>query len=175
MSAPITVAAVVTVAAVIAESVTVETTKCWTDEDAEPNWRNIYDRTRRRWRVIVSRRGCAVRLNHISTGVRAYRRAKPECEHRQCNNETFLSHNQIFLPLFRRFNPTMTRKLPRKISGMFLATDEQRFASLLHARATRAHGANRIMRPDQVRDPCAWRARRVCRTYFLSNTGRYAS
>jgi len=70
MSAPISVATVVTVP-VVAKSRTVITAKRWTDEDAETNWRNIYDRTRRWRRIIVSRRRCAVRLNHISAGVRA--------------------------------------------------------------------------------------------------------
>ena len=69
MPAPITAVAVVTVA-VVAKSTTVIATKCWTDEDAEANWRNKHDRTRRWWRIIVSRRGGAVRLNHIGAGVR---------------------------------------------------------------------------------------------------------
>ena len=73
MTAPVTVAAVETVATVEAKSRTVITTKRWTDDDAEANWRNIYDRARRWWRIIVSWRGYAVRLNHIGAGVRAYR------------------------------------------------------------------------------------------------------
>jgi hypothetical protein len=32
--------------------------------------------------------------------------------------------------LFRRFNPTMIAKLPRKITRMFLATDEHGFARI---------------------------------------------
>ena len=43
----------------------------WADGDAEANWRNINNGARRWWRVIVSRRGCAVRLNHIGAGVGA--------------------------------------------------------------------------------------------------------
>jgi len=38
------------------------------DEDAEANRWNVYDRARRR-RVVVPRRGCAVRLNHIGAGI----------------------------------------------------------------------------------------------------------
>ena len=71
MSAPVSVAAIEPAAAVVTKSRTVITTKRWTDEDTEPNWRNKYDRARRWWRVIISRRGCAVRLNHIGAGVRA--------------------------------------------------------------------------------------------------------
>ena len=82
------------------------------DNDAEANWRNVYDRARRWRRVIVRPRGCAVRFNHIGAGVRAQSSSKPECEHRQYHDETFLSHDRIFLLLFRRFNPTMTAKLP---------------------------------------------------------------
>ena len=50
---------------------TIVTTKRWTDEDAETHWRNVHDRSRRWWSVIVSRRGCAVRLNHLGAGVQA--------------------------------------------------------------------------------------------------------
>ena len=114
MTAPVTAVPVEPVATVETKSRSVITTKRWTDDDAEANWRNIYDRARRWWRIIVSRRGCAVRLNHISAGVRAKRGAKPKCEHRQCNNETFFPHDRLFLQLFCRFNPTMTMKLPRK-------------------------------------------------------------
>jgi hypothetical protein len=32
--------------------------------------------------------------------------------------------------LFRRFNPAMTAKLPGKIIGMFLATDEHGFGRI---------------------------------------------
>ena len=70
-TAPVSVAAVEPVATVVAKSRTVITTKRWTDEDPEANWRDIYDRARRWWRVIVSRRGCAVRLDHIGAGIRA--------------------------------------------------------------------------------------------------------
>ena len=84
MTAPVSVAAVEPVATVEAKSRTVITTKRWTDDDAEANWRNIYDRARRWWRVIVGRRGRAVRLNHICAGVRARNSSKPECQHRQC-------------------------------------------------------------------------------------------
>jgi hypothetical protein len=69
--APVSVAAVEPMGAIVAKSRTVITTKRWTDEDAEANWRNIYYRARRWWRVIISRRGCPVRLNHIGAGVRA--------------------------------------------------------------------------------------------------------
>jgi hypothetical protein len=71
MSAPVSVATVITVSTVVSKSRTVITTKRWTDDHAEADWRNKYDRARRWWRVIVRRRGCAVRLNHIGAGVRA--------------------------------------------------------------------------------------------------------
>ena len=71
MSAPITSAAIEPVATIVTKSRTVITAKRWTDEDAETNWRNKHDRARR-WRgVIVNRRRCPVRLNHIGAGVRA--------------------------------------------------------------------------------------------------------
>src|SRR2546430_10745907 len=47
--------------------------KAWTDDDADANRRrpNVKHRARRRWRrVIVTRRGCAVRFDHICAGVR---------------------------------------------------------------------------------------------------------
>jgi hypothetical protein len=46
-SAPISVAAIEPVSTIEAKSRTVVTTKRWTDDDAEANWRNIYDRARR--------------------------------------------------------------------------------------------------------------------------------
>src|SRR5437773_12235820 len=63
-----------------------------TDGDAERNWRRVYDRARRRWRVIVTARGSAVRLNRVSAGVRAWSSSKRECEHRQCCQYQFFFH-----------------------------------------------------------------------------------
>lgn len=74
----------------------------WSEENAEPNRRKIKGGTRwRRWRVIVTWRRCAVRLNHIRAGIRAQNRSERECEHRQPHYETFLSHIEEFLLLFR--------------------------------------------------------------------------
>ena len=44
MTAPVSVAAVEPVATVIPKPRTVIATKRWADDDAEANWRNIYDR-----------------------------------------------------------------------------------------------------------------------------------
>ena len=80
MTAPVSVAAVEPVGTIETKSRTVITTKGRADDDADANWRNKYDGPRRWRRVIVSRRGCAVRLNHICAGVRALSSSKPECE-----------------------------------------------------------------------------------------------
>ena len=153
-TAPMTTVAVEPAATVEAKSRTVITTKRWTDDDAEANWRNIYDRARRWWRVIVSWRGRAVRLNHISAGVRALRGAKPECEHCQCNNETFFPHDRIFLQLFCRFNPTMTTKLPGKIARMFLATETSVYTDFQVVVATSLCDVGATA--CQFRDASAW-------------------
>jgi hypothetical protein len=44
MSAPVTAAAIEPMATIVTKSRTVITTKRGTEEDAETNWRNIYDR-----------------------------------------------------------------------------------------------------------------------------------
>jgi hypothetical protein len=60
------------------------------DGDAEANWRTVY---RPRWRrIVVTWRGCALRFNHIGTGVRARSSSKRECEHRQCYQYKFFCH-----------------------------------------------------------------------------------
>lgn len=71
MSAPVTAAAIEPASTIVTKSRTVITTKRGTEEDAETNWRNIYDWAWRWRRVIVIRRRCAVWLNHIGAGVRA--------------------------------------------------------------------------------------------------------
>src|ERR1700757_2014440 len=116
--APVSVAAVESVATVesVSSSV-VAITRADEDADANGRRRNKVHRARWWWRVIVIGRGSAVRLNHICAGMRAQSSSKPQCEHRQCNDETFFSHDRIFLLLFRRFNPTMTAKLPRFAEG----------------------------------------------------------
>jgi hypothetical protein len=76
--------------------------------------RGVEDRARWRRRVIVSRCGSAVRLNHFSAGIRAQSRRKPECEHRQCYHNRFFYHDRLSLLLFRRLNPKITAELPTK-------------------------------------------------------------
>src|SRR5438874_9226056 len=78
-------------------------------DDANRRRRSVVDRTR--WRVIVSRRGSAVRLNHLGARVRAQSRPKRECEHYHCYHNKFLHHDRISLLLFGRLNPTVTPKL----------------------------------------------------------------
>src|SRR6266403_3808590 len=72
-----------------------------TNDDAKNRQRrSVYDRARRRWwRVIVSRRWRAVRLNHFSARIRTHSRPKPECECCQCYHENFSSHNLLSLPV----------------------------------------------------------------------------
>jgi hypothetical protein len=113
--APVSVAAVESAATVESVSPSViAIARADDDADANGRRRNVKHRARWWWwRVIVTGCGGAVRLNHFCAGIRAQSSSKPECEHRQCNNETFLSHDRIFLLLFRRFNPTMSAKLPR--------------------------------------------------------------
>src|SRR5438094_10412215 len=69
--------------------------------------RGVEDRARWWRRVIVRRCGRAVRRNHLSPGVRAQRRLKHECEHRQCYHNRFLPRELIFLLVFRRVNAGM--------------------------------------------------------------------
>src|SRR5437870_7960111 len=73
--------------------------------------RSVVDGARRWWRVIVSRRGSAVTLNHLGAGVRAQNRA--ECEDRRYYENNFLRHDRISLLLSGRLNPTSTAKLRR--------------------------------------------------------------
>jgi len=87
------------------------------EEDAEANWRrrNVKDRTRRRWRrVIVTRRGSAIWLDHICSGVRAHRASKPECEYCQYYDDELFPHGCCPFLLFGRFNPSTAAKFPRK-------------------------------------------------------------
>src|SRR5262249_1939126 len=73
------------------------------EEDADANWRKEGHRPGRRWRrVIVTGSRGLVRLNHICASVRTESSSKPECEHRQCHGETFLSHNRIVPPVVLR-------------------------------------------------------------------------
>jgi hypothetical protein len=58
---------------------------------------------------------------------------------------------------------------------MFLTRDEHRFARLSLPCATLAYCEVQIMTAWSISDAFAWRARPNYRTYFLSNSGRYAS
>ena len=86
------------------------------DADAEGNWRTVYDRPRWR-RVIVTRRGCALRFNHIGTSVRAWSSSKRECEHRQCYQYKFFCHVDS-LVLCGGLNPAISAKLPKKMTAV---------------------------------------------------------
>jgi hypothetical protein len=68
MTAPVAAEAVISVAAVEAKSRTIITNPR-SEEDADANRWNKYHRPPRWWRVIITGRGCAVRLNHIRAGV----------------------------------------------------------------------------------------------------------
>ena len=86
------------------------------DANAERNWRAVCDRPR--WgRIIVTRRRCALRLNHIGTGVRAWSSSKRECEHRQCYHYKSFCHVDS-LVFSGGFNPAASAKLPKKIAAM---------------------------------------------------------
>ena len=88
-----------------------------TNDDAKNRQRrSVYDRARRRWwRVIVSRRWRAVRLNHFSARIRTYSRPKPECEYCQCYHENFSFHNLLSLLLVGGLNLIIGAKLLKKI------------------------------------------------------------
>jgi len=86
------------------------------DGDAESNWRTVYDRPWWR-RVIVTRRGCALRFNHIGTGVRARSSSKRECEHRQCYQYKFFCHVDS-LVFSGGLNPATGAKLPKKMTAV---------------------------------------------------------
>jgi len=60
------------------------------DGDAKRR-RRVVDRGGRR--VVVSRRGSAVRLHHLGARARARSRSKPKCEDRQYRYIKFLPHN----------------------------------------------------------------------------------
>ena len=85
------------------------------DGDAEGNWRTVYHRPRWR-RVIVTRRGCALRFNHIGTSVRAWSSSKRECERRQCYQYKFFCHVDS-LVLSGGLNPATSAKLPKKMTA----------------------------------------------------------
>src|SRR5262245_53096354 len=70
-----------------------------TDDDADANGRNEKHWARWWWRVIVTGRGSAVRLDHICAGIRAQSCSKSEREHNQCHHETFLSHKRRVPPV----------------------------------------------------------------------------
>src|SRR5437870_669016 len=61
------------------------------DGDAKRR-RRVVDRGGRR--VIVSRRGTAVRLHHLGARIQARSRSKPECEDRQYRYIKFLPHDR---------------------------------------------------------------------------------
>ena len=85
------------------------------DGDAEANSRTVY---RPRWRrIIVTRRGCALRFNHIGTGVRARGSSKRECEHRQCYQYKFFCHVDSLVSS-GGLNPATSAKLPKKMTAV---------------------------------------------------------
>ena len=96
------------------------------DDDANRRRRSVVDRARRRRRVIVSRRGSAVRFNHLGAGVRAQSRPKRECEHHQRYHNKFLHDDRISLLLFGRLNPTVTAKLLKDRRASFVAGNRSR-------------------------------------------------
>ena len=76
------------------------------NDDANHWSRSVEDRARRRWRrVIVSRRGCSVRFNHLSPRVRTHCRGKAECEDRQCCHNKFLPHDLVIPPVVCPIEP----------------------------------------------------------------------
>ena len=131
MSAPVSVAAVEAVATVVAEI-------------ADRNNRQTLDRRRRRSELAEHiRQGAAVVARNCKSA-RERGKAQPYLCRRssvalsQTRMRTLpMQSRNIFFPyrislqLFRRFNPTTTAKLPRKISRMFLATDEHAFARIV--------------------------------------------
>jgi hypothetical protein len=84
------------------------------NRDAESNWRTVGPRWRR---VTVTRRGCALRFNHIGTGVRARSSSKRECEHRQCYQCKSFCHVDS-LVLSGALNPAISAKLPKKMTDV---------------------------------------------------------
>ena len=88
-----------------------------TNDDAKNRQRrSVYDRARRRWwRVIVSRRWRAVRLNDFSARIRTHSRPKPECEYCQCYHYNFSFHNLLSLLLVGGLNLIIGAKLLKKI------------------------------------------------------------
>src|SRR5437667_7245291 len=80
--------------------------------------RGVEDRARWWRRVIVRRRGSAVRLNHFSAGIRAHSRRKPECEHRQCYHNKFLPHERIFPPVVWPIEPRNHCEVAQRIGAM---------------------------------------------------------
>jgi hypothetical protein len=88
--------------------------------------RGVEDRARWWRRVIVCRRGSAVRLNHFSAGIRAQSRRKPECEHRQHYHNKFFSHDRLSLLLFGRLNLGITAKLPKELVPCVVANGLRR-------------------------------------------------
>ena len=114
MRTPVSVAPIESVATIDAKPRSVVAIGRGNDHANYWRW-SIEDRSRRwRRRVIVSRRGSAVRLNHLGAGVRAQSRCKPEYEYRQCYYNKFLSHDRISLLLLGRLNPRITAKLPKE-------------------------------------------------------------
>jgi len=68
VSAPVSASTVVAMTTIKTVSASI-ITKARPEEDAEANGRNEKHGSRPWWRVIITRRGSAVRLNHICAGV----------------------------------------------------------------------------------------------------------
>ena len=115
MTTPVSVSPVESAATVISEPRPVKA-KRRRNDDANHWWRRVEDRTRRGWRrVTITWRGCAVRLNYLSARIRAQSRPKREPDYGQCYHSKFLSHELVSLLLFRRLNPTIIAKLPKRL------------------------------------------------------------
>jgi hypothetical protein len=141
MRTPVSVAPVKSVATVIPEPRSVVAIARGNDHANYWGW-NIEDRSRRRRRVVVIRRGSAVRLNDFGAGIRAQSRPEPECEHRGCYHNKFLPHDRISLPLFGGLNPRIIAKLPKNrrsawnpISARFAYGRSQRQLRILREQA----------------------------------------
>ena len=79
------------------------------DEDINRRRRSVVNGAWRR-RVIVSRRGSAVTVNHFGAGVRARSRCQTACQDRQPNRTSFLPHDRC-LSVVHELNQPITAKL----------------------------------------------------------------
>ena len=147
------------------------------DGDAESNWRTVHDRPRWR-RVIVTRCGCALRFNHIGTGVRARSSSKRECERRQCYQYKFFCHvhSLVVWPI----EPSHQCEVAKENDGR---ADDAKTASSsslqveLSCRSLRSLASTSKNQWSAATDAKRRPGRQTSATdpYFLSNSGRYAS